>query len=351
MRNENAARPDNEAAWLAHLLTESGQIQASEVAAVHIKERYKHHCVLEVTYSPGAPDSSPRHLILKRYDREHAAGMREAIFYSEIAAAMSEAPVPQCYGVSVDGETGQISILLQNLSATHFTPMSPFDHLTPTMFLQVVDAYLGFHTHWWDHPRLRQDKSLIYSGLGVAHEATSPAAIQAHQRYFADTALPRWFDRFGNRVPREWRAVCEQAIAAWADLFLRRTAEGRALTLIQGDAHLRNVLLPRDRGAHHPVLIDWEGCTAGIGLWDLARMLIADLPPDRRRELENMLLPRYQRRLGEAGIENYTLQDSRDDYQLCVLANIPHALEWEGPLYLVSAMQAFADWQCEALLG
>lgn len=278
--------------------------------------------------------------------------MREGLFFDQIVPAMPALPVPTCYDVKVDWESGQTHILLEDLSATHYVASPPYDRLSRETFEQVMYASLEVHAHWWDQPRIAQEDMLRVVGVGVAHEAISPEAIRANERYFAEEVLPARVDQVGERFPDEWPGLCERVIASWANLFSQRIAGGAGLTLIQGDAQLGNVLLPRDPQLNRPVIIDWEGCIRGLGVWDLARTLIqTGLPSAERQELEGILLPNYQARLAESGIKDYSLEDCMADYRLSVLANIPHALARESHAYLESAMRAFRDWECDELLG
>jgi hypothetical protein len=339
------------AQWLTNRLRGNGQLPQGEVASVNIKARHKHHFALEVTYSADAPDALPRDLILKWYRGGHPYGMREGLFFDQIVPAMSAPPVPICYDVKMDWESGQTYILLEDLSATHYVASPPYDGLSRETFEQVMYASLEVHAHWWDHPRIGQEDMLRVVGVGVAHEAISPEAIRENEWYFAEEVLPARVDQVGERFPGEWPGLCEKVIAAWANLFSQRIAGGTGLTLIQGDAQLGNVLLPCDPQLNRPVIIDWEGCIRGLGVWDLARTLIqTGLPSAERQELEGMLWPCYQARLAERGIKDYGLEDCMADYRLSVLANVPHALVWESQAYLEAAMRAFRDWACDALL-
>jgi hypothetical protein len=219
-----------------------------------------------------------------------------------------------------------------------------------------VDTYLRVHTSWWNHappsdPRC--DGGSDGAGAPLAHAARSPQTIRIYERSFAAEVLPERATRWGRAFPPRWRTLCERAIAAWAGEFSARMAAARALTLIHGDAHLQNVLLPRDPRTDRPVLIDWEGWTGGLGLWDLAGVLVdwqagGQLPAEARRDLEGTLLSRYHAGLRRAGIRDYSTQDCRDDYRLCLLARIPHALAWRDLPYLSAAIQAFEDWDGDA---
>lgn len=336
--------------WLTNALRRKGHLFQGEVVSVNVKETQKHHFALEAAYSADAPDSLPQALILKWYSGDYPYGLQEALFFDQIAPAMSAPPVPTCYDTRADWEYNQAHILLKDLSATHYVTPPPYDDVSRETFEQVIDAHAEIHAHWWNHPRIKQEDILRAVGVGVAHEAITPKTIRQNQRHFAETALPTRIEQFAEQFPREWQELCQRVIASWADLFIQRIEREERLTLIQGDAQLGNVLLPRDPQRNRPIIIDWEGCTRGLGVWDLARTLIqTELPSTVRMELEKVLLSRYQARLTERGID-YSLDDCRADYRLSVIANIPHALVFESYAYLESAMRAFKDWHCEEML-
>lgn len=335
--------------WLTNCLRGNEHLPQGEVISVNIKASYKHHFALEVAYSDDAPNFLPQDFILKWYSAGY--GTREGFFFHQIVPAMNAPPVPTCYDVGVDRKRWQTYILLEDLLTTHFVASPPYSDLDRETFEQVMQASLEIHAHWWDHPKIGQEAFLRDAGIGVAHEAISPETIRENERYFIEEALPARVDQYRDLFPVDWQRLCERVVASWADLFIRRIAGGVKLTLIQGDAQLGNVLLPRDPRRNQPVIIDWEGCTRGLGVWDLARTWVqTEFPSEDRMEIEKMLLPRYQSRLEEHGINDYSIDDCMADYRLCVLANIPHALAWESHSYLKSAMRAFRDWECDELL-
>ncbi|MEM7124855.1 MAG: phosphotransferase [Chloroflexota bacterium] len=336
--------------WLTDTLRRNGHLSQGKVVSVDIKEAHKHHFALAVTYSADVPNSPPQDLILKWYSGDYPYGLQEALFFDQIAPAMSSPPLPTCYAAKADWANKQAYILLEDLSATHYVAQSPYDDLSMEIFEQVVDAYAEIHAYWWEHPRINQRDILRAVGVGIAHEAISPETIRHNQQYFGETALPKRIDQFAAQFSREQQKLCQRVIASWADLFIHRIASGKGLTLIQGDAQLGNVLLPRNPQRDRTIIIDWEGCIRGVGVWDLARTLIqTEFSSPVRQKLERALLTRYQARLAEQGI-CYSIEDCYADYRLSVIANIPHALSYEGYSYLESAIRAFRDWNCEKLL-
>ena len=337
--------------WLTKQLGKNGHLLDGEVATISVAPLQKHHLSLGLTYSAQKSETLPHKMILKWYAPEYPHGINEGWFYQQIAPEMDTAQVPQCYDVGMDEETGQTHILLTDLSDTHFMPVAPFDQLPQTSFKSVVEAYGQFHAFWWEDAQIFQDDFLKAKGFGVSHAATSASVIQENDHYFRHQVWSQWVEQHGGQLSRDQRMVCEKALSSWAALFSQRIRDNKGLTLIQGDAHLNNVLLPK-HPMMQPVLIDWEGWTRGIGIWDFTRMLMmCQLPADKRRSLEIELLSHYHTQLMALGVENYSLQNCHHDYRLCILANIPHALAWEDFSYLETTIQAFKDWQCDVLLN
>lgn len=350
--SELEAAPDElRAHWLTNRLQGNGHLPQGKVVSVGIKAVEKHHFALEVAYSSDASDSSPRNFILKWYHSEYPFGLGEGLFFDQIAPEMSDPPVPLCYDVRVGWDAGETHILLEDLSASHFVALPPYDCLSRETFEQVMDAYLEVHARWWDHPRIGQSDVLRDTGAGVAHEAISAKVIRRNEQHFSNEVLPTRIDQLREKFGGGWEELCERVIASWADMYVERIGRGTGLTLVHGDAQLGNVLLPRNPQLDRPVIIDWEGCIRGIGVWDLARTMIqTELPSNKRLEIEEVLLSRYQAALVERGIKDYSREACIADYRLSVLANIPHALVWEIDSYLESAMRAYRDWECEGLL-
>ena len=350
-RNEIRITPG----WLTDCLRRSGDLPEGEVVAVLPTDPPGEAFMsFEVVCSPGTPETVPRHFMLKANTKGGGYGLRESALYGDIAPAMSAPPVPRCFQVDLDPETGSAFLLLEDLSYTHRVPADVLETpLAHPQFEAIINELLKLHAHWWEHPRIGRPDFVEPIGdiVGMA-QAASPDAIRQTCARIADRALPAFFDTLGDRVPRAWQTACEKAVAAWPDLFIPRTDRGTALTLIHGDPHPWNVFLPVDPQAHRPRIVDWELCCRGLGVYDLAYLLIkCRLAPEARQRLESLLLPHYHSRLLECGVQEYTLNACRQDYRLSILANLLPPLLWRRIPDMEAAMAAFEDWDCAELLG
>lgn len=127
---------------------------------------------------------------------------------------------------------------------------------------------------------------------------------------------------------------------------------------MHGDAHVWNLLYPRDGAASAIRIIDWDGWRIGRGVIDLAYMIALHWCPERRARLEAPLLERYHAGLCAHDVTGYTLDRLREEYRLLVMTMLItpawqqtsglHASIWWPHLHRIVA--AFDDLDCGALL-
>lgn len=337
--------------WLTDCLRRNGYLARGEVVSVTLKEPFGRNpkffiMPFEVAYSSDAPESMPQKLVIKSNRKNW--GMIEATFYSEIAPVMADPPVPSSYHVAFDDETGFFHLILEDVRCTHMMTEAAPDK---TQFEAIVDELLKIHTYWWNDPRIQQtDFAQIRGGMAGMAQVASPEEIQQQCQLYAKD-LPQRFSQFDEPVPRGWQTICESAIASWGNLFVERTSEKKGITLIHGDCHPWNIFLPRNPTTNQPILFDWEDCACGIGLHDLAYMLIkCRFPSETRQELEKVLIRRYYEGLLEYGIEDYTWENCLRDYRLSVIFNLHPPLIRGRIRELEAVIDAFESWSCAELL-
>src|SRR5215210_4987410 len=121
------AMPD----WLTLVLRERGVLGEGAVVAVESRASTawnSNSYYLQVSYSGHAPAGAPRRLFLKM-SKEPEWGREEVEFYRFVEdkrathAAFLPMLVP-CYDAAYSAESGMSHLLLADLSATHFTPVT-----------------------------------------------------------------------------------------------------------------------------------------------------------------------------------------------------------------------------------
>ena len=251
MKSDFLTSPENiTATWLTNRLRQNGYLLNGEVRSLTIAKIEKHHLAITVSYSSAVPSSFPSNFILKWYDKNYPYGVREGEFYKRVAVQMPQPPVPSCYDVLIDDTTYQTQLLLADLSSTH-SPATTIDaHQSKTILNSMIDVYADFHAYWWDNPSIFQADFIQSDGIGVSHAATSTVAISENLKLFSQKVAPQFIQQHSGKIPNAWKEICYFAIEAWAHLFSARIEQGRAFTIIHGDAHLNNVLFPKK---HQPI--------------------------------------------------------------------------------------------------
>jgi hypothetical protein len=304
---------------------------------------------LRLTYDDPACDG-PATLFLKTR-RSHfsgasqTAGTREIAFYTVIAPLTPRHLVPNCFDAGTDPDTGAWQILLEDLTSTHAVPTEwP---LPPTMDQceRILTAFARFHAFWWDDPRLG-------TTIGTRHDdATAKSYTDELTRHFSG-----FVDYLGDRLSQERRRILERYLDAAPKLFARHRSH-RNMSIMHGDAHVWNAMMPGDQGGDVR-LVDWDGWRVSIATGDLAYMIATHWYPDRRRLLERPLLDHYHAELLENGVRGYGRADLDDDYRLSALMQIATPVwqmaykipPWVWWNHLDRVMSAYDDLGCGDLL-
>ena len=337
----NADQVDPE--WLTHVLRERGALPRGRAVALLQQAHTSNNASvarLEVDYSEDALSSAPRRLFLKLGRRRI-----EVEFYNRIAPTMADSPAPRCYDAAYSPETGRSHLLFDDLSATHVVPEGA---VPPPLggTERLVDALAAFHAHWWQHPRLLLD-------IGEIAEDVPGYVVGV-----ARDAYPGFADFLGDRLSDARRRVYERVFAMWpSSAHTARLAAGRAVTLVHGDTHFWNFLMPRDPAADKVRIVDWAAWHLGIGPADLAYTIALFWFPERRARMEQGLVRRYHAGLLEHGVAGYDWEQCWHDYRAAVIFHLfwpvfwwrglPQHIWWHA---LEKGMLAFEDLGCAELL-
>lgn len=327
----------------------AGEVVGAEVVASWPKARNR-TVRLRLSYA-GAPPGSPPTLILKlghRADGDGSSrtGSREPTFYREVAPLLKPGLVPRCFESTDATPSEPGSLLLEDLTDTHaFASEHP---LPPPIAMchRILCRWADLHAGLWNDPRLE------------AACGTSAAAFWSRFLSRSAQVYPSFIDRFGDLLPGERRSVCKRIVEG-APRFLARLGGVVPLTLVHGDAHWWNCLVPREGMAGEIRLIDWEDLMTGPATMDLAYMMAMLWFPDRRRAWERSMLDSYHEALARAGVTSFSRGALAEDYRWSValqtlrpiwqaMAGLPARVWWPN---LERNFLAFEDLGCEELLA
>jgi thiamine kinase-like enzyme len=238
-------------------------------------------------------------------------------------------------------------LLLADLSQSHMQRPSPLPP-GPHQCQGIVASLAQIHAHWWNHPQL---------GKAIGTPLSSNAAQASIDRL--QTSFAPFLDYLNDALLPGQRTAYEQILAS--SFLHRRSARlqaQRMVTLIHGDAHTNNVMLPRDPMHGRAILIDWHLWGIDVPLHDLAFLMALHWSAERRRALEQPLVRSYYDQLLQQGVAGYTWDDCWTDYRESVIVmtlipigqfrrQMPAGVVWYG---MEQSVAAFNDLACAELL-
>jgi len=344
--------------WLSERLRAAGALREGEVSAVECdtssfnKGFLSNIAALKLTYSARAGGARPASLFLKMakpglHPELLSRGYHEIEFYREAAGQAGDLPAPRCYDAEWDDASQLSHILLDDLSASHFQrplPIPPSNRHCE----MIVESLAQVHAAWWADPRL---------GTEIGERLDEAKA--AHMRRRMEGTLPQFMDFLGDALlPRQRRAYERILASSFLARLERRLCDLRQVTLIHGDAHTGNLMLPNDAGRGRVLLIDWHLWDINVPAIDLAFLVALHWSPERRAALEMPLLRRYHAQVTGRGVANYSWDDLWRDYRESVIVmalipigqfrrNSPAGVIWFG---MQDSLAAYEDLGCAELL-
>ena len=261
---------------------------------------------LDLSYATpieGAPSSVVVKFSPPDLDRVFSA--HEVGFYLEIASEQ-DLPVPACYYGDADPQTGASVLLLEDLS--RLRAVSFLDGCTVREAKAAVMGLAEIHTAWWENETL-QSKDWLFT---IADTPFSDWWAQYPERIktiLPDLKISRSLMEFGDRFATDTTLILDRI-------------EGSPLTCIHRDIHADNLLFGCHPDDPSVIFIDWQTAGRGLGISDVAYLLISSLSPFDRRTSERELIGMYHRYLMNHGIENYDLAQCWADYKLSVASKL-----------------------------
>src|SRR4051794_13737880 len=295
--------------WLTEVLRAGGHLDGAAVTAVDARPlgtgQMCDSLRMRLTYD--GPTAAPGAMVAKlpaadETSRVTAATLRsyekEVRFYEQLDASLA-IPTPTVFHVALDEEDlSRFVLLLEDLA-----PAEQGDQLvgcTPAVAADAVGELVGLHAPRWGDPDLagiewlRGDRE-----TGIA---------------MMSMLLPNLWTGFTERYDAELGDDVRTAGAAlFAHLLEYLTPTGGPETVVHGDYRLDNLLLTPD--GRVAGVVDWQTCTLGAALSDVAYFIGAGLTAEDRREHEERLVRDYHRGLGDAGVAGYDWEECWADYR------------------------------------
>lgn len=312
MSNLPRSAKDLTSAWLSDQLSRDGRTHTVELASVAPLEGLNSFQgnLVRVTLDnppedPDIPDSLvvkmvPENEALRAIARQLGIYRREAAFYDEIGEA-AQLQVPRTFGSAVDPETGDSTILLEDLS--HLRTGDQTSGFTLSEARRAITQYAQMHAAWWNAPHLPDYEWLPPWNLPamVAYIPTVyPGAWSACAEMFGDL-LSEGDRALGDLLGRHIAALMEHAGTG-------------PVTLVHGDARHDNLMFSDDETAP-PFVVDWQYVASGRGMLDIAYYLTQGGPAELVAPVELELIETYHDAISARGVKAYDLDMCWEDYR------------------------------------
>jgi aminoglycoside/choline kinase family phosphotransferase len=296
--------------WLTDALAAAGVLDGARVTAVKQRPLGTGQMCdsLRLAISYDRETAAPPTMVAKlpaadETSRNTAKALRsyenEVRFYQQLAPDL---PVrtPAVYHADIDVETASFVLLLEDLA-----PGEVGDQLagcSPEAAAVAIDELTRLHAPRWDDPALAE--------LEWLHRD------RASGEMFLLGLLPTLWTGFRERYTAELGPdVHEAGDALFARLEGYVRADTEPWTIVHGDYRLDNLLFDPTPGGVPVAVVDWQTCTHGPALNDVAYFIGAGLLADDRRAHEDQLVRSYHAGLVAAGVEGYDWDRCWHDYR------------------------------------
>jgi hypothetical protein len=341
--------------WLTETFHRNGHLtrgRVNEISVETFQSYFADFYRLGLTYSAETAPRLPAHLILKipfaDNDAALAMGRDEVFAYQKLWEAMPAPPLVRCFDAAEDPATGFSHLLLEDLSATHFRGDAP-DDVCLRQWQFAAEALADLHAFWWEHETLGCEIGQFFS------ESDIETAAQLNYE-----SLHRFLVAMGSEVDAATVSALEDTIKFLPGFWRRRLTSRTGNTLIHGDAHSWNILLPHDETTDRAYLIDLATMRVRPATNDLAYLMALKWNPERRARLEMPLLRHYHQVLLARGIKNYGWDDCLLDYRYSTVTHFTTPVVqcgvgflspgiWRANFKRIAA--AFHDLNCSELIA
>jgi thiamine kinase-like enzyme len=270
----------------------------------------------------------------------------ELIVYRDLGNDSSNLPLVPCFDSCFDRVRRQYHLLLEDVSLSH-RAIQP--GLPPTVeeAHSVISALAGFHKQWWGSEFTRAQRK----------KRVTEYSLRRMSGFFRTHCI-EVIRRLGNRLTNKDRELLERLTHDVYRLVRNRMADQSNLTLVHGDAHPMNFLLPRNKEGK-AIIVDWQmphwNWPVWCGVGDVAHYLLLSYPPRQRREFEDRMLKDYHEAIAES-VKNYSFGDLLFDYRLsvvmCMLTAVHRAFTSDPSQWFPAfenTLAALIDLDCDKL--
>jgi hypothetical protein len=284
-------------------------------------------CRLTIEYE--GEEKAPRTMIAKcaaKNDNIQVARIldfynRETNFYNKIGDDCS-LTVPKSYFGKVNQETYDFILLLEDLG-----DVSPRDQIVGASSdeaFSAVGRLAEMHAKWWGKVST-SDSAWMYDFMSRDEAGRLQELVYM-------PGLEPTIEKFDSFFTQTTKDLCRTVGQRYPEFWNEKLTP--VDTFIHGDYRQDNMIYQNE--SLDAVVMDWQICGKGKGIFDVAYFMCQSLKSDVRANIEKEVLELYVAKLKEFGVPGYGFDQCFRDYRIVVLGCLIYPITVCGSLDLAN---------------
>jgi len=210
--------------------------------------------------------------------------IREIVFYRDCAPS-APFKTAKCYGQAIENDNTNFTIAMEDIS--HYRPLNQLDGVSLSDAKIMLEKLADFHAMWWNSPKLPAMQDIFPPMLNPIYETVIPMLWAQ--------GWPNVEKYAGHLLPDSVRHIG----GIWAEKVSWMLTNLMApMTLCHGDYRADNMMFD----GNEPVVIDYQICGTGSGIFDVGYFISQSIATKERRGHDRELVDLYLDRLETHGI-------------------------------------------------
>ena len=210
--------------------------------------------------------------------------IREIVFYRDCAPS-APFKTAKCYGQAIESDNTNFTIAMEDIS--HYRPLNQLDGVSLSDAKIMLEKLADFHAMWWNSPKLPAMQDIFPPMLNPIYETVIPMLWAQ--------GWPNVEKYAGHLLPDSVRHIG----GIWAEKVSWMLTNLMApMTLCHGDYRADNMMFD----GNEPVVIDYQICGTGSGIFDVGYFISQSIATKERRGHDHELVDLYLDRLETHGI-------------------------------------------------
>lgn len=308
--------------WLTAALGATGRLGGARVTGVDAEAIGTGQIAIStrLTLTYDRPTDAPATIVAKTGEtdpamraalKRHLAYEREVSFYQELQPLLA-VRTPEVYYADIDTDAYVFVLLMEDVA--HADQGDQISGCSVSLASAAVDELVGLHAPLWCDASLTR-RPWLYGNK----ERERQLRVEVMPTFWAG-----FKDRYADLLSDDTVLAGELFVAGLSGYVY---ADDPPWTVVHGDYRLDNMLIAQTPGGTHDItVLDWQTCTVGNAMLDVAYFVGGGLLPEDRRAHEDHLVRDYFDKLVAAGVAGYSWDRCWTDYRRHTWAGLSMAI-------------------------